>query len=682
MADFLIVTPDIVGPVKNGGIGTACYHYARALGNAGRSVDILFTGPCDPQEAVNWAGKYRRLGITFLTMNDVQHSPVTTYGTRWYTERSLALMEYLRRRDDRCILFQDWHANGFWTVRAKQVGTGFDRTVIGVIAHSPTEWQNAGMSMFGAQPLDEADLAWAERETIAGADLLVSPSRHMVHWLRDHGFQLPERIELCPYTFEDDLAPPRNAAPDLSHLIFFGRLETRKGLHLLGGALRQLAAESRPRRVSLIGKYATVEGQPTPDYLARLTSELPGIEFCVQTDLDYAAAVACIRLVNGLVVMPSTLDNLPLTIIESITNGFHFIASDVGGIPEMADPAVLFRPTVASLAEMLGRRHEIGFGQLRHTYAPARAREIWLRKTGEMLDHSADLGRLVHGKEGRTATEPMRSPSGLPLRQRGLGAPSIRVPTEGVSICIPFYQHDQYIRRLVNSLLATADENTQFVFVNDGTPESECPVFHALARRLEPLGHVFHTQDNAGPGNARNKAVSLARHERVLFFDSDNVAMPSLVPALLRALAASGADIVSAPFIAVPPMLRQPTPEDALYHYHPSGGSMATALFDNVLGDTCCLTTRKVIEAVGGFQTRRMYTEDWEFYLQLKGRGFRHIVHSDPLFYYTLEENVRRSQTSEYANHTVLWSRFESMNPQILAQLLRTLVHQTYVAVV
>ena len=41
---MIFVTPDIVGPVKNGGIGTACFHYARVLAGAGIAVEILFAG--------------------------------------------------------------------------------------------------------------------------------------------------------------------------------------------------------------------------------------------------------------------------------------------------------------------------------------------------------------------------------------------------------------------------------------------------------------------------------------------------------------------------------------------------------------------------------------------------------------------------------------------------------------
>ena len=111
--------------------------------------------------------------------------------------------------------------------------------------------------------------------------------------------------------------------------------------------------------------------------------------------------------------------------------------------------------------------------------------------------------------------------------------------------------------------------DVQLVIVNDGTPEADCPLFYELAEKLTPLGHVFHTQENQGPGGARNKAVSLARYERILFFDADNVAFPNMVSDLENAYECSKVDILSAPFIAVPPMTREPVMStDCLFTGH------------------------------------------------------------------------------------------------------------------
>ena len=130
-----------------------------------------------------------------------------------------------------------------------------------------------------------------------------------------------------------------------------------------------------------------------------------------------------------------------------------------------------------------------------------------------------------------------------------------------MSICIPFYHHDAYLPRLVDRFLQMRNPDLELVLVNDGTPETACPNFVRLKGELEPLGHVFHTQENAGAGAARNKAAELARHERLIFFDSDNVPFPNLVDSLCRALQESGADSVAAPFLAVPHLTRAPIAE-------------------------------------------------------------------------------------------------------------------------
>lgn len=640
MARVIIVTPDIVGPVKNGGIGTACYHYARTLALAGHEVDILFCGPATKAGAATWRAKYRDGGIGFWTLNDLPAYDMIVHGQRWHTERSWAVMQFLRTRQDDYVLFQDWHANGFWSMRAKRMGLAFASTTLGLIAHSCTEWQNEGMGTFGDDPVELADLAWAERRAISEADILVSPSRHMIEWLSGHGVVLPDRVALCPYTFEDPVYP-RLPPPDLGHLLFFGRLETRKGLHVLGQALRGLAIP--PRRVSLLGKYAQVEGVPTERYIEQLRYDLPSVSIEAHTDLDYREAVAFIRAANGVVVMPSLLDNLPLTVIECITNGFHFIASDVGGIPEMADPAVLFAPNPASLGAKLAHLSEIDFAGATHLYSPDRARATW-------LDHVASTASLP--------------------------APAIpRAGPSGVSVCIPFYKHDRYLKRVVNSFLRMARPDVQLVFVNDGTPEAECPLFHQLAARLEPLGHVFHTQANTGPGGARNRAVSLARHDRVMFFDSDNVAFPDLVARLETAQACSGADIVAASFLAVPPMAREPVPADAIFCYRPPGGSLALGMIDNMFGDTCALWRRRDFEALGGFRAARFYIEDWELYIRAAGRGYAQLVYPLPLFYYTHEDHERR-QTGEYVNRTLLWDRLGALEPGRLAEVARVFIRQ------
>ena len=79
--------------------------------------------------------------------------------------------------------------------------------------------------------------------------------------------------------------PPPTREVDNDHLIFFGRLETRKGVQVLGEALRQLKREGKtlPRLVSFLGTLVTVNGQPAAEYLDALRQDLGSVEFRIVT---------------------------------------------------------------------------------------------------------------------------------------------------------------------------------------------------------------------------------------------------------------------------------------------------------------------------------------------------------------------------------------------------------------
>ena len=649
-----IVTPDIVGPVKNGGIGTACFHYARTLAGAGYEVDVLYSDNVEDEARERWRAWYAERAIAFLTLDDVPRTSLPTSGLRWFTEQSHRIMDFLRGRHYDYVIFQDWHANGFWSVRARQLGAAFENTPIGVISHSPNEWQKVGMQSFGANPVEEAALEWAERQAIAGADILISPSRHMIEWLRDHGYKLPPRVAVCPITFEDATSTGRPETVDRDHVIFFGRLETRKGLHLLGDALREMkrAGARLPRRISCLGKPAEVQGRPAAEYIRDLKADISEIDFFIKINFDYNEAIDYIKRSNGIVVIPSILDNYPMTVIESIVNGFSFIASDAGGIPEMIDPVLCFPATMEGLKRKLEELPRLDFARLRHRYEPGMARQTWLTHVAEVI------------------AEVRPSPFVQIMREE--------LPP--VSVCVPFYRHDMYLARMVSSFLGMNLPRLQLVIVDDGTPANERVTFDELLRELEPLGHIFCSQPNAGPGAARNRAASLARYDLLLFFDADNVAYPNLVERLCMAIKRSGADSISVPFIGVPPMLRRPITEDAVMQYIGSGGPASLALFENVVGDTCALIRRTAFEALGGFTTHRECHEDWEFFLRAVGAGFRHYIYPDPLFYYTMWPPGKYDQSREYTNRVRLFSCLSALPSEVVGEIARILATEYVVS--
>ena len=642
-----IVTPDIVGPVKNGGIGTSCYHYLRILQRAGHAVSVFYTGDLTDCQKAHWRNVYQKFGVKFIALSDAPPITHPVYASNWFLERSWRTYEYLRHTRYSVIHFQDWHANGFWSIKAKQVGCAFEETLLTVITQASTRWINEGMQQFGANAIETAKLVWAETYCMERCDLLISPSQHMIQWAKNNKITLPRRTMLAPYVWADPTETSRSGHVDNDHIVFFGRLETRKGLHIFGQALLELRQKSGnlPKVVSFIGKHANVLGRLSSEFIEDLRVALPSVEIRVINHFDYRQSLEYIKATRGLVVLPSILDNYPLTVLECIQSGLPFIAARTGGIPEMIDERVCFEPNAAALAECLQNRQLIDFGNLQHKYSAGTAAKTW-------LDLHADVGSPNFQAEARP---PVQS----------------EVRPQMVSICIPFFNHPTYLESLIASVAFQTYPAFEVILVNDGSNAEASAKFDHVARRCRDSRFHFFTTENAGPGAARNFAASRASGDLLLFFDADNMPKSdSFIHALVSALEHSGADCLTCPFDIVADDKVRVTEEDVIATYRPFGPCVEAGFFENVLGDATMIMSRAVFKALGGFPTGRASWEDHEFLLGLCFKGFKLETFPEAIFYYRQSSQGRNKQANDYRNYQSLFSALQFAPPEDLARII------------
>jgi glycosyltransferase involved in cell wall biosynthesis len=89
------------------------------------------------------------------------------------------------------------------------------------------------------------------------------------------------------------------------------------------------------------------------------------------------------------------------------------------------------------------------------------------------------------------------------------------------SVVIPTYNRLDMLLRVLNALDAQIDAPPfETIVINDGSRDD---THNALSQRS---GITFRTQENAGPGRARNHGVSLARGKFVIFIGDDTVPEP------------------------------------------------------------------------------------------------------------------------------------------------------------
>jgi glycosyltransferase involved in cell wall biosynthesis len=351
-ARIAIVSYEFNGVVRNGGIGTACTSLARELAEDGHEVDLIFTGWADDpsDEAFDrWRKRYRKLD---LTLERIDPEEIVSHDTVLYNaSHSLALYRLLRDRDRErpynVIHFVESVGHGFYSQLAKRQGLAFQSATMVVGVHSPRRWLTEAHGIPFDDPLEIGD-EFLERRSIELADVVVSPSAHMLDWLEKHGVVLPARSYVQQYVtrFGRDPGPRRigeaasnGGGSKVRELVFFGRLEPRKGLPVFCDALDLLADGEYAdlERITFLGRPVPFADVSSADYVLQRARSWPW-ECSVRDNLDRDAALDYLSVPGRLAVMPSSMDNSPNTVYEAIGLGIAFLASRGGGTAELVHP--------------------------------------------------------------------------------------------------------------------------------------------------------------------------------------------------------------------------------------------------------------------------------------------------------------------------------------------------------
>ncbi len=115
-----------------------------------------------------------------------------------------------------------------------------------------------------------------------------------------------------------------------------------------------------------------------------------------------------------------------------------------------------------------------------------------------------------------------------------------------VSIIVPVYKVEQYLRRCVDSICCQTYRDLEIILVDDGSPDgcgAICDEYAGQDSRIK----VIH-KENGGASNARNRGLDIARGEYLTFCDSDDFYNPGWIAALVEAMEREPVDMVCAGF--------------------------------------------------------------------------------------------------------------------------------------
>ncbi len=607
-----IVTPDIVGPIRNGGIGTAYTSLARALAAAGHDVTIVYTlgRHCENGDIGDWVASYRKDSIRFVPLEE-PGGPAVFHGPR----TSFTVYQWLKTNGGFDVVhFPEWNGSGFSSIKAKRLGLALERTLLCVGTHSPTLWHDLADKRT-VESLEQLERDFLERQSVEGADIVVSPSQYLLRWMSEAGWALPDRSYVQPYVSPVAWRPSQSQElRRIDELVFFGRLESRKGLELFCDAVDRLVAAAllQHATVTFLGKVGRVAGRDGLEYLRDRASgwTRPWQAF---VDWNQTEAVEYLASRRVLAVMPSLADNTPNTVLECLAAGIPLVSSTVGGIPEMIaaedHERSLVAPDPVAFAHVLADRLAHGAAPSRPASHPDETRRRWI---------------AWHEQTVSTSTEPGRSrSSSRPL----------------VSVCMATRDRPEFLGQAIESLRRQTYSPFEVVLVDDGSESDEAQrKLNGLEGEFRERGWTLLRERRVYPGAARNAAAAHARGRYLLFMDDDNVSSPHEIETLVQAAESSGAAILTCGHDAFEGETPPANPAQVVHRWLPIGAALPLSFFVNCIGDTNMLARREAFFQVGGFDEEpgAGLFEDWVFFSKAIVRGFRIEALPEILYLYRI----------------------------------------------
>lgn len=650
----VLATNEYEGIYRNGGIGTYYKTLSQVLADSGWYVILLlsftgsdadhkFTGnshiPClkhifstdNITDIVNLQATHR------LTLDLTRQSNAVEYHNFAYLYFLQALNQ-LFKQSLIYVEFQEMTGLGYLTTQAKQANILGKNCITAITMHSGHEWIAEANDKYVLE--EQLRYHWQkiffEQTAFENADLAFFPSYFLKSKVDSYGWNTSNAKNL-PY-FIPILNPSKNPSPVISQaisildrekipVIFFGRLEERKGLCIFIEAIKSLPEITHSQiEVLFIGKIIPLQSSALRHLNSQeyIDLELTGTDIKYQVFSEFYSEQAIdfiANLPNPVVCLASHQENFPNTGLEMGQLPVNLVVSQTGGFQETL--ALINRQTgiywfkprdSASLAEKLDKA----------IYNHQEVREIPSKQ--ELIEKNQALLQLRLDYINCAINQAGEKPEFATINS----TVEANFYYPKVTIGVTCYNLGKYLIECLASLEEQSYPNLEVIVLDDASTDLETKEIFAQAKDIFPYFRFVELEVNQGLGAARNHIISLAEGDYFLPLDADNNLLPFSVEMFVKAALNSQAKIVTCPMI---------------YHgksagiHHFLGGSVAGLMQENIAGDACSLFDISIVKKFPHPESKDICTHDWEIMTASRVTGNKIVYFPYPLYEYRMRKD-------------------------------------------
>lgn len=624
----ILATSEYEGIYKNGGIGTYYKNLGEKLTAEGWYVILLLCYTTD-----SFAGKSKLPEIRHIFSN-YEIEQVLNLQPVHLTILSEVRQDIIDYQSFCCLLFTqaivscfnnshvyvefpEMMGIGYRTVQAKESNLLGSNCITAVTMHSGHEWiYEANEISSVAYPPYFLQACHYEQSSFENADLPFFPSYYLKSkvesygWKASHAMHMPYFVPIVK--LDSSL---KNNLPEISKdkipVVFFGRLEERKGICVFVEAIKLLNSRLKGYvHIIFVGKVVDlnsfeVKHINSQQYIEQEFSN--EISYSIISDFYSKEAIQFVsELEQPIVCLTSHQENFPNSALEMGQLPVSLVVSDTGGFRETLElinrssGVYWFKPKDShSLCDMLSKALS---AYPEKTQAPD-------RKTIEQVNQTllAQKTKYIEQAFSRTEITKYNEPK--------------------VTIGVTCYNLGKYLMECLTSIDAQTYRNLDVIVIDDASTDEDTQEIFNHARLLFTSYRFIRLDVNIGLGAARNYLVDLAEGDYFLPLDADNILLPFAVEKFLSAACQSNAAIVTCPLIyfGIDNGIRRFT-----------GGSLPSVMRENICGDASSLFAVKFIKKFKHAESKDVLTHDWEIMASAVATGEKIAYYPYPLYEYRM----------------------------------------------
>lgn len=235
-----------------------------------------------------------------------------------------------------------------------------------------------------------------------------------------------------------------------------------------------------------------------------------------------------------------------------------------------------------------------------------------------------------------------------------------------VSIIVPVYNVEKYIRKCLESLVNQTLKDIEVIVVNDGSPDNSQSIIDEYVKKYPHIIKSY-AKENGGQGSARNYGYQKATGEYIGFVDSDDYVSLDMYEKLYNKAILNKSDIVICKYTVID---ENNNSKEYQYLFNKTNNDKIDYLFNNT--GVCNKIYKRNLLKKFEFRSKVWY-EDIDFIIKILLKAKKISSIEDELYYYLVREGSTMNNNNIKKNLDIL-AAFDS----ILNYILENKEYQKY----